>query len=704
MLGIGILAVRQRHHHVDAEAERKFSAQMVMNGNFKPGGGGSAATSGKDSGTGASAGSSNAGPATLLELQRSDITFGSPVRAGAFGQLLDGRISFRDNNVTKTRRVLIKQLDLPSSLQSIPAVRSMAGNMQDLSEREFLKDAGTFFDFEHPNVAKVIGVVTVGDPCLVLFECFGHGTLKDYLKRNAPQESGVDPVPTRRRLQMCIDITEGLAYLHSKRYLHRDLCSRNVLVAEGLVLKLGDFSLNPKAGTVCARLLLTAEHRDGVYPPDLFMSGGQRADLDLARKETECWPPVRWLASECFSGSNFSNASDVWALAVTFYEIYTHAALPFAGKSQDAIEVLVNVGMRMNKPEAMPPPIYLAAIDCWALNPTDRPPLGALSMILNRMKWADHEDVVRHWNRVVKGDGNSAPGRDKAVSPSTPPHASPGARGGGGGGSGTAAGASDGGGFRAPTALRHSVGRATPASHGDYFDPASQDPAAQPSARARGGTRGGARGSAGTSAAAAPAQSADLNDWWAGMSGMSSATNGDKGVAIDPRAAEASDDRVDHTGRQKGPPASGGGGSAAGGGGGGREPSAAYSPRKLPLRNPPEERASVRELGDGAVVMDPSIRVPTPPPMHFYPARGIRPATKAIKKKEISVPRRGSFVHVQHVNMKDGSAREQDHDDLKAAALEETARLQRSFGADADRSSSANAGATEHDDAAMMQH
>lgn len=185
---------------------------------------------------------------------------------------------------------------------------------------------------------------------------------------------------------------------------------------------------------------------------------------------------------------------------------------------------------------------------------------------------------------------------------------------------------------------------------------------------------------------------------------MSSATNGDKGVAIDPRAAEASDDRVDHTGRQKGPPASGGGGSAAGGGGGGREPSAAYSPRKLPLRNPPEERASVRELGDGAVVMDPSIRVPTPPPMHFYPARGIRPATKAIKKKEISVPRRGSFVHVQHVNMKDGSAREQDHDDLKAAALEETARLQRSFGADADRSSSANAGATEHDDAAMMQH
>lgn len=55
-----------------------------------------------------------------------------------------------------------------------------------------------------------------------------------------PDHDGVCPATLTG---MAIDIAEGLAYLHRKNLIHRDIACRNCLVGSDGVVKIGDFGL-----------------------------------------------------------------------------------------------------------------------------------------------------------------------------------------------------------------------------------------------------------------------------------------------------------------------------------------------------------------------------------------------------------------------------------------------------------------------------
>jgi serine/threonine protein kinase len=43
---------------------------------------------------------------------------------------------------------------------------------------------------------------------------------------------------------MCIDVARGLEYLASHRLIHRDVATRNCLVADDLTIKIADFGMS----------------------------------------------------------------------------------------------------------------------------------------------------------------------------------------------------------------------------------------------------------------------------------------------------------------------------------------------------------------------------------------------------------------------------------------------------------------------------
>ena len=90
----------------------------------------------------------------------------------------------------------------------------------------------------HPHLVAMLGASW--EPpnfCLVLEYCSG-GDLESLLKRESKPE---DLTWFRNKISFAKEIAQGLAYLHAQSVLHRDIKPPNVLVDDGMRMKLSDF-------------------------------------------------------------------------------------------------------------------------------------------------------------------------------------------------------------------------------------------------------------------------------------------------------------------------------------------------------------------------------------------------------------------------------------------------------------------------------
>ena len=145
---------------------------------------------------------------------------------------------------------------------------------------------------EHPNICSLVGVVTIGEPKLVLVSLCSRGSLLDVLHSNA---AGDDAAPAekqqaifRMRMVMASEIAAGMAHLSERHcIIHRDLAARNVLVDSMTVCKVADFGLSRGATALDCNDSHYYRSTSGIFP-------------------------VRWAALETIASLLFSVASDVW--------------------------------------------------------------------------------------------------------------------------------------------------------------------------------------------------------------------------------------------------------------------------------------------------------------------------------------------------------------------------------------------------------
>lgn len=138
-------------------------------------------------------------------------------------------------------------------------------------------------------------------------------------------------------------LSTALAYLESKRFVHRDIAARNVLVSSNDCVKLGDFGLSR-------------------YMEDSTYYKASKGKL-----------PIKWMAPESINFRRFTSASDVWMFGVCMWEILMHGVKPFQGvKNNDVIGRIEN-GERLPMPPNCPPTLYSLMTKCWAYDPSRRP-------------------------------------------------------------------------------------------------------------------------------------------------------------------------------------------------------------------------------------------------------------------------------------------------------------------------------------------
>ncbi|DAA31832.1 TPA: neurotrophic tyrosine kinase, receptor, type 1 isoform 1 [Bos taurus] len=239
---------------------------------------------------------------------------------------------------------------LPEKDKMLVAVKALK-EVSESARQDFQREAELLTMLQHQHIVRFFGVCTEGRPLLMVFEYMRHGDLNRFLRSHGPdakllaggEDVAPGPLGLGQLLAVASQVAAGMVYLAGLHFVHRDLATRNCLVGQGLVVKIGDFGMS----------------RD-IYSTDYYRVGG-RTML-----------PIRWMPPESILYRKFTTESDVWSFGVVLWEIFTYGKQPWYQLSNtEAIECITQ-GRELERPRACPPEVYAIMRGCWQREPQQR--------------------------------------------------------------------------------------------------------------------------------------------------------------------------------------------------------------------------------------------------------------------------------------------------------------------------------------------
>ncbi|WOG83664.1 hypothetical protein DCAR_0102841 [Daucus carota subsp. sativus] len=230
----------------------------------------------------------------------------------------------------------------------------------------FQQEVAVWHKLDHPNVTKFIGASmgtsnlkipsknTSSDvhnsppsrACCVVVEYLTGGTLKKYLIRNARKKLAFKIV-----VQLALDLSRGLNYLHSKKIVHRDVKTENMLLDINRTLKIADF-------------------------------GVARVEAQNPRDMTGETGTLGYMAPEVLDGKPYNRKCDVYSFGICLWEIYC-CDMPYPDLSfAEVSSAVVRQNLRPDVPRCCPSPFASIMRKCWDANPEKRPEMDEVVRLL----------------------------------------------------------------------------------------------------------------------------------------------------------------------------------------------------------------------------------------------------------------------------------------------------------------------------------
>ncbi|XP_031442898.1 NT-3 growth factor receptor isoform X2 [Clupea harengus] len=230
------------------------------------------------------------------------------------------------------------------------------------ARKDFQREAELLTNLQHEHIVKFFGVCVDGDPLIMVFEYMKHGDLNKFLRAHGPDAMIlVDGQPMQsngdlglsQMLHVASQISAGMVYLATQHFVHRDLATRNCLVGNGLLVKIGDFGMS----------------RD-IYSSDYYRVGGHTM------------LPIRWMPPESIMYRKFTTESDVWSFGVIMWEIFTYGKQPWFQLGNNEVIECITQGRVLERPRVCPKEVYDVMLGCWQREPQQRLNIKEIGNIL----------------------------------------------------------------------------------------------------------------------------------------------------------------------------------------------------------------------------------------------------------------------------------------------------------------------------------
>ncbi|XP_044732901.1 discoidin domain-containing receptor 2 isoform X2 [Chrysoperla carnea] len=266
-----------------------------------------------------------------------------------------------------------------SSECKLVVVKTLRHDCSETTRHEFVLEIKVLATINDPNVVKLLGGCLNEEPICAVLEYSEHGDLFQFLQEHvaetaSPLAPAANTLSYGCLIYMATQIASGMKYLESLNFVHRDLATRNCLVGLKYAIKISDLG-----------------------------TGREMYSADYCRLEgiKEKPLPVRWMAWESILLGKFTTKSDIWAFAVTLWEILTFAReQPFEELSDEKIienasHYYQNDGKQivLQTPIICPKEIYDLMRECWQRNESDRPNFREIHLFLERKNLGYNPDM-----------------------------------------------------------------------------------------------------------------------------------------------------------------------------------------------------------------------------------------------------------------------------------------------------------------------
>lgn len=273
--------------------------------------------------------SSSTSDALTCLIHEKDISLGVKLGDGSFGLVRRGewRRSGSDSNRVQVAVKVLKADNL-----------TQPGVIED-----FFREVQAMHSIDHHNLIRLYGVV-LSQPMMMVTE-LAEKSLLDTLREQCKK------TPVWEIWNWSVQVATGMEYLEGRRFLHRDLACRNVLLDSQSRIKICDFGLMRALPSQEDCYVMT-EHKKVPFP---------------------------WCAPESLRYRQFSHASDAWMFGVTLWEMFSFGEDPWIGlNGSQILRKIDREGERLSFPEAAPPDIYQLMLQCWDKTPAERPSFAAI--------------------------------------------------------------------------------------------------------------------------------------------------------------------------------------------------------------------------------------------------------------------------------------------------------------------------------------